>query len=111
MQSAADYTPICPKSYNSIGQDKSLYASSALDFLSPLQNDMFAIIFNILAIKFGYVVIDDYLCMRIRDVAQLVAHTSGGREVASSSLVIPTIQSKGKLTAFLFSFEANQRKL
>ena len=25
-----------------------------------------------------------------RDVAQLVAHTSGGREVASSSLVIPT---------------------
>ena len=66
---------------------------------------------NILAIKFGYVVIDDYLCMRIRDVAQLVAHTSGGREVASSSLVIPTIQSKGKLTAFLFSFESNQKKL
>ena len=34
-----------------------------------------------------------YLCSaneRFRDVAQLVAHTSGGREVASSSLVIPT---------------------
>lgn len=27
---------------------------------------------------------------QIRDLAQLVAHTSGGREVASSSLVIPT---------------------
>ena len=27
-----------------------------------------------------------------RDVAQLVARTAGGREVASSSLVIPTIQ-------------------
>jgi hypothetical protein len=26
-----------------------------------------------------------------RDVAQLVARTAGGREVASSSLVIPTI--------------------
>ena len=46
VQSMADYTPICPKSYNSIGQDKSLYASSALDFISPLQNDMFAIIFK-----------------------------------------------------------------
>ena len=46
MQNAADYTPICPKSYNSIGQDKSVFASSALDFLSPLQNDMFAIIFK-----------------------------------------------------------------
>ena len=27
---------------------------------------------------------------KYRDVAQLVAHASGGREVASSSLVIPT---------------------
>ena len=36
--------------------------------------------------------IDAYLCTGIRDVAQLVAHTSGGREVASSSLVIPTEQ-------------------
>ena len=32
-----------------------------------------------------------YLCTRLRDVAQLVAHASGGREVASSSLVIPTV--------------------
>ena len=42
-----------------------------------------------------------YLCIRIRqkhvsakqsvrDLAQLVAHTSGGREVAGSSPVIPT---------------------
>ena len=34
-----------------------------------------------------------------RDVAQLVAHTSGGREVASSSLVIPTFEGVGKLPA------------
>ena len=35
-----------------------------------------------------------YLCTRlqanVRDLAQLVAHTSGGREVAGSSPVIPT---------------------
>lgn len=59
---------------------------------------------NILAIKFGYVVIDDYLCMRIRDVAQLVAHTSGGREVAGSSPVIPTqFITKGKMN-YIFPF-------
>ena len=46
MQSMADYTSICPKSWNSIGQDKSLFASSTLDFISSLQNDMFAIIFK-----------------------------------------------------------------
>ena len=40
--------------------------------------------------KFADVVNCAYLCSRNRDVAQLVAHTSGGREVASSSLVIPT---------------------
>ena len=59
---------------------------------------------NILAIKFGYVVIDDYLCMRIRDVAQLVAHTSGGREVAGSSPVIPTKIKKELIIQLLFSF-------
>ncbi len=51
--------------------------------------------------KFGQYKIMSYLCtanekimvrlqFKERDVAQLVAHTSGGREVASSSLVIPT---------------------
>ena len=48
--------------------------------------------------------IDDYLCMRIRDVAQLVAHTSGGREVASSSLVIPTEQMQRGLIINPFCF-------
>ena len=36
-------------------------------------------------------------CIQDRDLAQLVAHTSGGREVAGSSPVIPT---KNNLTAF-----------
>ena len=43
--------------------------------------------------KFASNKIKPYLCThksKERDVAQLVAHTSGGREVASSSLVIPT---------------------
>ena len=31
-----------------------------------------------------------------RDLAQLVAHTSGGREVAGSSPVIPTKKKKSK---------------
>ena len=42
-----------------------------------------------------------YLCSakcKERDVAQLVAHTSGGREVASSSLVIPTFERAESLT-------------
>ena len=46
-----------------------------------------------------------YLCSakhKERDVAQLVAHTSGGREVASSSLVIPT--KKGEHAVLLFWF-------
>ena len=45
-----------------------------------------------------------YLCStneRFRDVAQLVAHTSGGREVASSSLVIPTLRSEAAMLRFL----------
>lgn len=56
-------------------------------------------VFNILCANlqkiFGDYKIKSYLCIakQNRDVAQLVAHTSGGREVASSSLVIPT-QSK-----------------
>ena len=33
------------------------------------------------------------LAIKERDLAQLVAHTSGGREVAGSSPVIPTIFS------------------
>lgn len=41
-------------------------------------------------LKFGGYQKCVYLCTRLRDVAQLVAHASGGREVASSSLVIPT---------------------
>ena len=43
-------------------------------------------------VKFGGYQKCVYLCTRLRDVAQLVAHASGGREVASSSLVIPTKQ-------------------
>ena len=35
-----------------------------------------------------------------RGVAQLVAHTAGGREVASSSLVTPTIQSLFSISRF-----------
>ena len=49
-------------------------------------------------------------CTRInfdRDLAQLVAHTSGGREVAGSSPVIPTeakeLKTKGFQLLFLFS--------
>ena len=57
-------------------------------------------------IKFGDYGCYHYLCTtKQRDLAQLVAHTSGGREVASSSLVIPTIQSEGELSALLFSFQ------
>ena len=37
----------------------------------------------------------------IRDLAQLVAHTSGGREVAGSSPVIPTFSSI-QIRTFLF---------
>ena len=58
-----------------------------------------------------------YLCIRIRqkhvsakqsvrDLAQLVAHTSGGREVAGSSPVIPTetkeLKTKGFQLLFFF---------
>ena len=39
-----------------------------------------------------------------RDVAQLVAHTSGGREVASSSLVIPTLEGADSLAINKGSF-------
>ena len=44
-----------------------------------------------------------------RDLAQLVAHTSGGREVAGSSPVIPTKSEKEVtdnqlLPSFFFSF-------
>ena len=35
-----------------------------------------------------------------RDLAQLVAHTSGGREVAGSSPVIPTLKKKSKPLIF-----------
>ena len=42
-----------------------------------------------------------------RDLAQLVAHTSGGREVAGSSPVIPTeakeLKTKGFQLLFFFS--------
>ena len=42
-----------------------------------------------------------------RDLAQLVAHTSGGREVAGSSPVIPTeakeLETKGFQLLFLFA--------
>ena len=44
--------------------------------------------------KFARLKKTTYLCIRlqanVRDLAQLVAHTSGGREVAGSSPVIPT---------------------
>ena len=43
-----------------------------------------------------------------RDLAQLVAHTSGGREVAGSSPVIPTeakeLKTKGFQLLFFFFF-------
>ena len=45
----------------------------------------------------------------VRDLAQLVAHTSGGREVAGSSPVIPTetkmIGSYCRLSSFFFISE------
>ena len=37
-----------------------------------------------------------------RDLAQLVAHTSGGREVAGSSPVIPTKRESKPLMAWIF---------
>ena len=54
-----------------------------------------------------------YLCTRIRqkkvgakqnvrDLAQLVAHTSGGREVAGSSPVIPTERRENRKIPSLF---------
>ena len=48
-----------------------------------------------------------------RDVAQLVAHTSGGREVASSSLVIPTKSNvRGKrLRSFPFFYIFSSRRI
>ena len=51
-------------------------------------------------------------CTRInfdRDLAQLVAHTSGGREVAGSSPVIPTkVKGVGKPIGYSsFSFSLN----
>ena len=47
-------------------------------------------------------------CTRVRDLAQLVAHTSGGREVAGSSPVIPTERKEADnrrvSASFLFFF-------
>ena len=69
--------------------------------------------------KFGQTENCVYFCTRIsakgsvlsfkkdRDLAQLVAHTSGGREVAGSSPVIPTeakeLKTKGFQLLFFFS--------
>ena len=39
-----------------------------------------------------------------RDLAQLVAHTSGGREVAGSSPVIPTERKRLRINRFLVFF-------
>ena len=47
--------------------------------------------------KFGQFKKTLYLCTRFRDLAQLVAHTSGGREVAGSSPVIPTERKRLKI--------------
>ena len=47
-----------------------------------------------------------YLCtvkINDRDLAQLVAHTSGGREVAGSSPVIPTLINKRSTVCFRLS--------
>ena len=57
-------------------------------------------------IKFGDYGCYHYLCTtKQRDLAQLVAHTSGGREVAGSSPVIPTCWRKRKSSnGFLFFF-------
>ena len=59
--------------------------------------------------KFGQFKKTLYLCTRFRDLAQLVAHTSGGREVAGSSPVIPTerksIQSIGWMLSFFVEHE------
>ena len=57
--------------------------------------------------KFGRNKKKSYLCThkrKERDVAQLVAHTSGGREVASSSLVIPTFEGAESLMKAFGSF-------
>ena len=54
--------------------------------------------------KFGQFKKTPYLCIRFRDLAQLVAHTSGGREVAGSSPVIPTERKKLTTTGFEASF-------
>ncbi len=66
--------------------------------------------------KFGQTENCVYFCTRIsakgsvlsfkkdRDLAQLVAHTSGGREVAGSSPVIPTERKRLRIKRFLVFF-------
>ena len=66
--------------------------------------------------KFGQTENCVYFCTRIsakgsvlsfkkdRDLAQLVAHTSGGREVAGSSPVIPTFKKKAENQTILGLF-------
>ena len=66
--------------------------------------------------KFGQTENCVYFCTRIsakgsvlsfkkdRDLAQLVAHTSGGREVAGSSPVIPTEERENRKIPSLFLF-------
>ena len=50
--------------------------------------------------KFAQLKNSPYLCTRnVRDLAQLVAHTSGGREVAGSSPVIPTSNENKRLVS------------
>ncbi len=70
--------------------------------------------------KFGQTENCVYFCTRIsakgsvlsfkrdRDLAQLVAHTSGGREVAGSSPVIPTEAKELKTNGFQLLFFFSQ---
>ncbi len=69
--------------------------------------------------KFAGMEKTSYLCIRLRakdrDLAQLVAHTSGGREVAGSSPVIPTKGKKlitiGFAASFFFIFYLDMYRL
>ena len=66
--------------------------------------------------KFAGIKKTPYLCSAFlkkhRDLAQLVAHTSGGREVAGSSPVIPTeakeLKTKGFQLLFLYALKFTQ---
>ena len=58
-----------------------------------------------LLIQKNFVPLHSLLKRSVRDLAQLVAHTSGGREVAGSSPVIPTERERlTKVSLFFFLY-------